>query len=389
MIAEIIITVIIVLYFIVGISQIFTAVRVKREVKETRFPSKDFFVSVIIPIKEVLRTTRQNLESVCNQDYPRFEVLFVAEAKKDPAYGIAETLSRRYEHARVLLSGSHDGRKTIAKCHNLIHGVKHAKGEVFLFGDSDVNYSCDWIRKMISPLNEKVKGRKIEAVTAPFFIEPESFTGKFVAISVSLVTFTASFTSPEHRFPAYASGASIAVSRKVFEKNRIIEVWSDAFNDDLVFADTLLDNDHHIYNQLANLNHPIEDFPNLRKTKEKLIRWVVTISMFGHRNLRGEVPIMVAKNLQFQVALIVGLALLFLGFSWAFVLAIVISGYVYSVVYRWMVGRIINERGLNAYYWLTPISVTAMLLFFVLVRLCHRSFTWEGERYMVEGRFSR
>jgi ceramide glucosyltransferase len=377
------------IYFIIGVSQIFKAVKMKKEAESRPFKRKDVFVSVIIPIRGVSRTTQNNLESVCKQNYQHFEVIFVAEVREHPAYKIARSAAEKYPNTKVLLSGPHDGRKTTGKCHNLIFGVKHAKGEVFLFGDSDVSYSRDWISKMVSPLNEIVEGRRIHAVTSPFFIEPEGITGKFIALSISLVTFTAGLTRKSQRFPSYVSGASIAVTREIFHELHIDEIWSENYNDDLVFAVALKDRGYNIYNQLANLNHPNEAFDDSRQIKEKLIRWVVTISTFSHGDLRAEVPLMAAKNLQFQAALIAGIILYLLGFSFALVLAVMVAGYIYLVAYRWVVGWIIEEKGMSRYYFITPVSVTAMMLFFVIVRLFYRSFSWEGKTYDVKGKRSR
>lgn len=385
---EILILFILAGYFLIGASQIFVAFQMKKGANSVSFPSKDFFVSVIIPIKEVQSTTKQHLESACKQNYPNFEVIFVAEVVEDPAYGIAMSLAQKYPNTMVLLSGRHDRAKTIGKCHNLVCATKHAKGDVLLFGDSDVTYSRKWIRKMTSPLEETVDGRCIEAVTSPFFIEPDGFMGKFIALSVSLVTFTASFTRQNQRFPSYASGASIAVTRELFDDIGLADIWASSFNDDLVFAVQLIDQGSHIYSQLANLNHPSEAFSDLRQTKEKLIRWVVTISTFSHRNLRAEMPIMVAKNLQFQAALIMALVLYLFDFPLVFLFGVVVAGYIYLVVYRWVVGKIIEERGLCGYHIIAPISITAMILLFVIVRMFYRSFSWGGKKYAVKGRHS-
>ncbi len=386
---EIIIIIFLAGYFTVGISQIFTAFRLKKEAQRRRFPKKDFFVSVIIPIKELSKTLHKDLESACTQDYPRYEVIFVAEIAEHGAYRIAKALAMKYPNVKVLLSGKHDPTKTIAKCHNLIYAVKHAKGDVLLFGDSDVTYSRDWIRKMVSPLKETIEGKHIEAVTAPFFIEPEGFLGKFIALSVSLVTFTASFTRENHKFPPYASGASIAVTKELFKNLGIAEIWGNAFNDDLVFADEVIGHGHHIYNQIAHLNHPNEVFLGLEQTREKMIRWVVTISKFGHKKLRAEVPLMLVRNLQFQVLLILGISLYLLGFSGLLALGTVVAGYIYLVIYRWLMGQIIEEKNLGLYYLLAPISITMTMLFFLSVRIFYRSFSWEGKAYVVKERYSR
>ena len=372
------------LYFLVGSLQLVTALTIKREANRLSFPKKDYFVSVIIPIREVSSTTWQNLKSVCVQNYPKYEVLFVAEEKSHPAFSHACLLSRKYSHVKVLLSGHHDPKKCIAKCHNLVFGVSQAKGEIYLFGDSDVTYSKNWIRKMTEPLNEVVEGKLIHATTAPFFMEPKGIKGKIIALPVSIVTFTSSFTRLSQRFPSYASGASIAVSRKIFEKLQISKIWEGSYNDDLVFANKIISSGYNIYNQHALLNHPNEAFLNWQQTINKLIRWVITISTFRHERLRAKTPVMLAKNLQFQVSIILAIFLYFLGFSGIFILTILAAGYFYSVFYRLAVGVIIEENDMILYYILAPLMSLALIIFHVTVRTPYKGFLWEGESYDIQ-----
>jgi glycosyltransferase involved in cell wall biosynthesis len=382
MFLEILILMFLSIYFLVGFSQIAIAKQMKKEAKNRVFKEKDASVSVIIPIRERMQTTYRNLESVCNQRHPNYEVIFVCESVHHPAYCVAKDLENRYPNTRAIVSGPHNPKRNIAKCHNLIFGVKHAKGEILLFGDSDVNYPDNWIMKMTAPLGETVDKKKIDATTSPFFIEPESTFGKFIANSISAVTFTTSLTKEEFKFPPYASGASIAIKRDLFRKLNIARIWERSYNDDLVLAKAVLDSGHHIYNQLDHLNHPNEAFSNFRQSKDKLIRWIVTISTFGHGNLKKHVPSMLFKNLQFQMSLILGI-FIFFGYSGILGLGIIAAGYIYSVIYRWKVGQIIEEKNMISYYLLAPVSTTGMMLFYLYVRLCHRTFYWVDESYSV------
>jgi cellulose synthase/poly-beta-1,6-N-acetylglucosamine synthase-like glycosyltransferase len=380
---ELLIISILSVYYIYGSIQIFTALKIKRAAARQYFPQKDHFVSIIIPVYGTTSTTRIDLNSVCIKDHPNYEVIFVAEKTSDPAHGIAKALADKYSHARILLSGLHDPEKNIAKCHNLVFAVTYARGEVLLFGDSDGNYPKDWIRKMTYPIDEVALGRKIHAVTSPFFIESQNPGGRLVALPVSFVSFTSSFTRESQRFSSWASGGSIAIRKDLFEKLRISEIWGHSFNDDLVLANILRDNGYNIYNQHNNINHPNEAFTGFRQIMDKLIRWVVTVSTFGHWELKDETPLLVTRNLQWQVSLVLSILLFLVDFPGIFVILIFISGFIYSILFRIAAGIIAEERGIGIYYLLNPIMAIAMIFFYLYVKTFYRGFAWEGKRYKI------
>jgi cellulose synthase/poly-beta-1,6-N-acetylglucosamine synthase-like glycosyltransferase len=369
------------LYFAYGASQLVTARKIKREANQMNFPKKHDLVSVIIPIRSIFRTTKENLKSVCVQEYPNYEVIFVAEVAEHDAVSVALALSKKYPNVRVLFSGKHDPAKCIAKCHNLVYAVKHARGDVFLFGDSDVTFSRDWIKKMTYPLSEYVGNKRIDATTASFFMDTDTIKGKLITLPISTVTFTTSYTHENQRFPTYASGASIAVSRKVYDDLNISKIWENSFNDDLVFANKIASSGYNLYNQHALLNHPNEVFSDLKQSINKLIRWTFTVYTFGNKNLKGETPSMFAKNQQFQLSMVLALSLFLLGFSDSFILMILTFGYLYSVFYRLAVGVIIEEKGMILYYIFSPIMTMVLIIFHINVRLRSRGFSWEGVKY--------
>jgi cellulose synthase/poly-beta-1,6-N-acetylglucosamine synthase-like glycosyltransferase len=386
---ETLILVILGIYFALGFSQLITARNLRREACLRKFSRKEVSVSVIIPVREVTPTTREDIESVCIQDYRNYEVIFVAELKEHPAYNPAREMELRYPHVQVHVAGPHNSQENIAKCHNLLLGVKKSSGDVLLFGDSDVTYSPDWISKMTAPLGETIEGRNIDAVTSPFFIDTLGPLGKFIALSVTFVTYTTSFASRAFRFPPYISGASMAISKRTFYSIGMDKIWRNTFNDDLVLANTLQDWGHVIYNQYSNLNHTNEAFPDFTRAKEKMVRWIITVSRFGHKKFRQMMPLLVVKNLQFQVSLVLSIILLLLGFSWLLALGVFASGYAYSVIYRYLIGRFIGEKSLGLYYLITPLSTTSMMLVYYYVRTFHKTFPWGSGTYTVKERYSR
>ena len=378
------------IYFLIGFSQFINVYRVKKQISKLKFSKKDFFVSVIVPIKETSEYLEECLESVCKQNYKNFEVLFVAERNNDPACEIARKMVKRYDNALLLISGKLKSKKTIAKSHNLLFGIKHAKGNVFLFTDSDVIHSKDWITELSEPIDEIIDGKKIHATTAPFFSNPQDLLGSFTALSTNYVLFLTFFTKMKQQFPSYASGASICVKRDIFKKAEIEKAWKENFNDDLVFAATIIDRGFNIFSVRKHPNYPIENFGNWKQLNEKMRRWMITVGNFMHKSIRFDAFSLTLLNIQFQVSVVLSLILGILNYFniievkfWVSGL-ILILGYLYSVIFRAIIVKLVNEKNIMKYTLLTPISHLFWGNYYLFIRFYYKSFSWGGRVYSLK-----
>lgn len=99
-------------------------------------------VSVIIPNYNYGRTIGMCLDSVSRQTYPRLEVVVVDDCSTDDSARIA-----REAGVTVLSTGTNSG---VAATRNV--GVRHARGEVLLFLDSDVALAPDAVHKAVTRL---------------------------------------------------------------------------------------------------------------------------------------------------------------------------------------------------------------------------------------------
>lgn len=388
---EFIILFLFIIYILIGFSQIIGINRVKKQIAKQYFLKKDFFVSVIVPIKEKSEYLQKSLDSICKQDYDNFEVLFIAETEEDFACEIAKRVVKNYKNAFLLFSGVHDSKKKmIAKSHNLLFGVKHAKGDVFLFTDSDLIHPKDWIKKLSESIGEKIEGKIIHATTTPFFSNPQNCLGAFAALATNYALFFASFIKIKQQFPCYASGASMCVTREVFKKSKIEKAWNENFNDDLVFASTLIDKGFNIFNVRKHPNYPMENFGNWKQLNEKMRRWMITIGNFMHKSFRMEAFFITLKNIQFQISVLIALILGLFGIfgileiNYWIVGLILTLGYLYSVIFRVIVVKTVNEKNIMKYVLLTPISHLFWGNYYLFVRFYYKSFSWGGHEYSLK-----
>jgi cellulose synthase/poly-beta-1,6-N-acetylglucosamine synthase-like glycosyltransferase len=177
-------------------------------------------VVVFCPCKGVDPGFKENAESILNQDYPAFRVVFIVESLEDPATDILTGLG-----AHITVSGFADRRGQ--KVHNLIHGVttEASDAEVFVFCDADARFPRTWIRSLIAPLD----ARNVAVSSGYRWYAAESGSAASLARSMWNASSVTLLGSHDRNF---AWGGSMALRREVFERIGVRQVWEHALSDD-------------------------------------------------------------------------------------------------------------------------------------------------------------
>ena len=108
--------------------------------RETGRALPDFgpFVSVIAPTRGIEPGFAENVRPLFDQDYPRYEVLFVFDREDDPAVQVVEELSHGFSRtARTIIAGS--ATDSGQKVHNLRVATAQVDphSDVLVFVDTD------------------------------------------------------------------------------------------------------------------------------------------------------------------------------------------------------------------------------------------------------------
>lgn len=217
--------------------------------KEIAKPPSIFtpFVSIFAPCRGLDEDLEENLNALFQQDFPRYEVIFVVDSEKDEAVSIiekmmnrrdAETQGNLKENSAILrLCGENIPAKLVVagnaenesqKVHNLREAVLHVSDEskVFVFVDSDARPSENWLKNLIAPL----KDEKIGAATGyRWFISK-----KFSFASEMRSVWNASIASAlgANLKSNFCWGGSMAIRRETFEKVGMREKWRGTLSDD-------------------------------------------------------------------------------------------------------------------------------------------------------------
>ncbi len=225
--------------------------------EETSKPLPDYqpFVSVFAPSRGIESGLAENLAALLNQNYHKYEVIFVFDRSDDPAIAILQglkntrgavaQLSRRAQSGQgrpsltvgLLPRGNSVTQKIVIagpattsgqKVHNLRAAVLEADpdAEVFVFVDTDARPNKVWLRQLVSPLVDD----KLGASSGYRW-----FVSKKGGLSSRLRSvWNASVASALGRdtMKNFCWGGSTAIRRTVFEKLNIRERWVGSVSDD-------------------------------------------------------------------------------------------------------------------------------------------------------------
>src|SRR6185295_3116891 len=126
--------------------------------RETSRAWQDFqpFVSVIAPCRGLEPGLADNLRPLLEQDYPRYEVLFVFDRVDDPAARLVSHGSSQIGRTIIAGPATDSGQKV----HNLRVAAAQVdpESEVLVFVDTDARPAKDWLRKLVAPLVDKGLG---------------------------------------------------------------------------------------------------------------------------------------------------------------------------------------------------------------------------------------
>lgn len=120
---------------------------------------EDQGVSIIHPIKDLDFEFEKNLETWLNQDYRGIiQHIFSFQQPDDPAIDVVRKLKNKYNNMDIEITVNPVKEGLNGKSSNMVNGMKIAKYDVVLFGDSDIRVKKDFIIKMVRPLKDEKTG---------------------------------------------------------------------------------------------------------------------------------------------------------------------------------------------------------------------------------------
>jgi len=206
------------------------AAYVRRETSRA-LPEFQPFVSVIAPCRGLEPGLADNLRPLLEQDYPRYEVLFVFDDADDPAVKLVSHGSPQI--GRMIIAGP--ATDSGQKVHNLRVAAAQVdpKSEVLVFVDTDARPAKDWLRKLVAPLADETLGAS--SGYRWFVPEKGGIASRLRGVwNASIASALGADTAKN-----FCWGGSTAIRRSTFEQLNVSDRWRGTVSDDFTITHVL------------------------------------------------------------------------------------------------------------------------------------------------------
>lgn len=331
-------------------------------------------VSILKPVRGVDRGAYENFASMCNLDYPTYEIIFAIGEADDPVIPLIEKLQREFPATSIRLIVGVEQLGISRKTNNLCRLVNEARYDLFVINDSDVRVENDYLREVVAPFVDP----NIGMVTSFFRgLASGSFFANLDAVGAPTESFPNTLIAQKHGRIDFALGWTMAITRERLAEIGGFESLVNHHSDDFSLG-----------NEVAKKGHRIE------LTRKPV--WMVfpdeTLSDFLKHEMRWSILL---KNLRFGGYLSMFMTF---GFAWTLLVAMIVPSWQIAVAYvllylvlrlsvAWLVGVGVNrDPVVHRNLWLVPIR-DALNLCVYIASFFSNTVHWRGSEYRVRGAF--
>ncbi|AFY61046.1 glycosyltransferase [Synechococcus sp. PCC 6312] len=186
-------------------------------------------VTILVPVCGLEAGAWENWLSLCQQDYPNYNVLFGVRELSDPAVPFLKQLVQTYPylvrwyHCPEILGVNY-------KISNLLQLRDYANGQIIVFVDSDIRVTPDYLATVIAPLQNPQLG----VVTCGYFDHRPRGLGAALSALGRCLDFIPSILIARMLDGGlkFAVGPTIAVRSQVLTQTGAMELAKNRIGDD-------------------------------------------------------------------------------------------------------------------------------------------------------------
>ncbi len=345
---------------------------------------------VIVPFKGVDLDMEQAVCSLCEQDYPDYELMLVVESEQDPAYELLQRCLTQFPQrkARVLVAGEAPTTRG-QKVHNQLFAIEQIEpvdgDQAWVFLDSDAIPDDRWLRTLVHRLNEK---DRTAVVTGYRWLVPAPDSGAWARFASVVNSSIACLQSSREKL-SQAWGGAMAMLADTARRGELTRRLQGAITDDYPITQMTRDLNMRLYFPSRAMVATPVDFDRASFFNFAYRQYVIT------RVYAPRLFAFALANLTLYVAaMFSAVTALFIG-DWrvaaGVIAAVCVADQVRSTFRRRVILAALGNDALQKLRatlcidrWLTPLWMT--LHWLIVLRACFGNIlNWRGNRYRLRG----
>jgi ceramide glucosyltransferase len=331
-------------------------------------------ISILKPVCGVERGVYENFASMCQLDYPEYEVVFGVADADDLVVPLIEKLQKEFPKTSIRLIVGIEQLGASRKTNTLCRLAKEAKYDLLVMNDSDVRVEKDYLRDVVAGFSDA----RVGVVTALF----RSKTGTGLAErldAIGVPTDSAASMLLERKFSKidFAYGWTMAITRQRLAEIGGFEAMVNLHSDDFALG-----------HEMAKRGYRVE----VMRNPVLVVFPEETLGRFLKHELRWSIQL---KNLR-----AVGYPGMFLtmGFAWSLVVGLIVPSLTIAACYflayltlrltlAWVLGVWgLHDPVVKNNLWLVPVRDSVNFCLYVASFFSNK-VEWRDTRYRVRGRF--
>ncbi len=327
-------------------------------------------VSVIHPIKDLDFELDKNLESWFRQNYRGpVQHIFSFQTPDDPAIPVVQSIIEQHPavDSKIIVNPVITGLN--GKSSNMVYGVKQAKYDLLLFGDSDIRIKQDFIVKMIRPLSKKKVGM---TTCGQVNIGGRDFWTRFFTFTQNSETdFIWAFLT-KLGFDLGATGAAFAIKKQLLAEVGGLESYGSSLLEDLHLGNTLYKMGYKL------ILGPFIDCHVQKLDKEKSFNYARRLAVGIKAHIAVELPAFILMIFWYWIIFLIGIIssnpyVVYLSFI--FMTLRIIHG---------LIMRVLTKNKIMLTDIVTPLFFDLFATFYLIFSISNSSVVWRGIKYEVK-----
>ncbi len=185
-------------------------------------------ITILKPLHGAEPNLARRLRAYCEQDYEApTQIIFGLQARHDAAVEIAEAVARSVPHAELVIGTRRRG--TNPKISNLLNLLPHARHDVLVIADSDIEVGPDYLKNLAAELDRPGVG----AVSCLYHgVANGGAWAKLAALAITSHFLPNAVLALNWHLAQPCFGATIALRRAVLTRIGGLEAFADSLADD-------------------------------------------------------------------------------------------------------------------------------------------------------------